>query len=200
MTASPELQRQKSAIRREMRHLRRSLTAAQRKLANKAIVRHIEALGAFRTARSVAVYYAFDGEPDIGALLAADRRRGKRFFAPIITHRDMRFGRIEARMSLRSNRFGIAEGAARGIAEPRALDVVLVPLVAFDSSGTRLGMGAGYYDRYFEFLRHRRLYVRPKLVGIAYSCQQVHRLPRAPWDVPLWGFVTELGFSRCGGL
>jgi 5-formyltetrahydrofolate cyclo-ligase len=199
VTASPELQLEKTALRREKRRLRRSLTAQQRAEADRAIVRHIEALGAFRSARNVATYCAFDGEPDVGALLASNRHRDKRFFAPIITHRDMRFGLIESRASLRRNRFGIAEGPANSIAQPRTLDVVLVPLVAFDSSGARLGMGAGYYDRYFEFLRNRTQYVRPRLVGIAYSCQRVQRLPRAPWDVPLWGSITEIGFDRCGG-
>ena len=200
MTGAAERQREKTAIRRAMRRARRSLTPEERARADRAIRKHITRLAAFRNARNIAMYFAFDGEPNIGALLEDRRNRGKRFFAPIITRRDMRFGRVDTDSRLRSNRFGIAEGRAGSIARPQTLDVVLVPLVAFDRSGSRLGMGAGYYDRHFQALRHRKSYIRPKLVGVAYSCQQVDPLQREWWDVPLWGAITEAGFYRFGGL
>jgi 5-formyltetrahydrofolate cyclo-ligase len=70
---------------------------------------------------------------------------------------------------------------------------VLAPLVAFDRSGNRLGMGGGYYDRSFAYLRHRVHWRRPRLIGYAYGFQEVQALERAHWDVPLSGVVTELG-------
>ena len=76
---------------------------------------------------------------------------------------------------------------------PRWLDLVLVPLVGFDARGTRLGMGAGFYDRHFAFLRHRRTWHRPRLLGLAFDVQRVERLADAAHDVPLWGIVTERG-------
>jgi 5-formyltetrahydrofolate cyclo-ligase len=71
-----------------------------------------------------------------------------------------------------------------------------VPLVGFDADGNRLGMGAGFYDRHFAFLRHRRAWHRPLLIGLAFERQRVARLPAAAHDVPLWGVVTERGFYR----
>jgi len=74
-----------------------------------------------------------------------------------------------------------------------ALDIALVPLVAFDDYGRRLGMGGGYYDRTFAYLRHREHWRRPKLIGVAFEFQRVAELPAQPWDVPLDGIITEKG-------
>ena len=72
---------------------------------------------------------------------------------------------------------------------------MLLPLVAYDLSGTRLGMGGGYYDRYIDALAHR-----PRLIGIAFQVQQSEdALPCEPWDIPLDGVITEQGFYRFAG-
>ena len=68
---------------------------------------------------------------------------------------------------------------------------MLTPLVAFDDHGVRVGVGRGYYDRCFRFLRHRAHWRRPKLLGVAYELQRVPPLVPSSWDVPLWGVVTE---------
>src|SRR5687767_13746260 len=93
---------------------------------------------------------------------------------------------------MRRNRFGIPEPTGRRCA-PQQLDLVLLPLVAFDRRGARLGMGGGFYDRTFAFLRvaGRR---KPRLVGLAHHFQEVAQLPREPWDVPLAAIVTERGW------
>jgi 5-formyltetrahydrofolate cyclo-ligase len=70
---------------------------------------------------------------------------------------------------------------------------VIVPLVGFDARGHRLGMGAGLYDRQFAFLRHRRAWRRPLLVGVAFEAQKVPRLAESAHDVQLDGVVTECG-------
>lgn len=83
-------------------------------------------------------------------------------------------------------------------------DAVLLPLLGFDRAGTRLGSGAGYYDRAFAF---RRAGDRaPRLIGIAFAAQEFDTLPREPWDVPLDAVVTEQGWidvpwpGRRGGI
>jgi 5-formyltetrahydrofolate cyclo-ligase len=108
----------------------------------------------------------------------------------------MVFVPLEAGTPLRGNAFGIAEPAhgARGRLPVRHLDTILVPLVGFDAQGHRLGMGAGYYDRALRPRRDRaQPFRRPRLVGVAYSVQQVARLDPAPWDVALDLVVTERG-------
>lgn len=95
--------------------------------------------------------------------------------------------------ALRDNRFGTPEPASgRGLRiSPRFLDLVLVPIVAFGASGERLGSGAGYYDRAFAYLRTRRTWRKPLLVGVAYEWQHVPDLATEPWDVPLAAVITD---------
>jgi 5-formyltetrahydrofolate cyclo-ligase len=72
----------------------------------------------------------------------------------------------------------------------------VLPLVAFDAHGTRLGMGGGYYDRTFGGLGARTSWRGPQLVGVAFELQHVAMLERAPWDVPIDAVVTDRATYR----
>ncbi|MBN1239846.1 MAG: 5-formyltetrahydrofolate cyclo-ligase [Gammaproteobacteria bacterium] len=192
-------QNDRSRLRREVRHARRALREDQRLAADRAICRRIQSLGAYRRARTIAVYLAFDGEPSLKRLVDAAARHGKRVFAPVLLRDGMRFAPLASSAGMGRNFFGIDEPAAERLADARVLDLVLTPLVAFDSNGVRLGMGRGYYDRAFHFLRHRRHWTRPKLLGIGYSFQHVPQLEQQVWDIPLWGAVTEASTYRFHG-
>jgi 5-formyltetrahydrofolate cyclo-ligase len=76
------------------------------------------------------------------------------------------------------------------------LDLMLVPLVGFDGACNRIGMGGGFYDRTLAYLRRRRHWRRPRLIGIAHECQRVDRIDPRPWDIPLDAVVTEQGVYR----
>ena len=84
----------------------------------------------------------------------------------------------------------------RAASRSHRLDVVLVPLVAFDRRGTRLGHGAGYYDAAFAF-RHRSRRTRPVLVGLAHAFQEVDHIDEREWDVPLDVVVTDRAVIDC---
>jgi 5-formyltetrahydrofolate cyclo-ligase len=194
-----DLRRHRDKIRREMRAQRRALSPNERVRADRALRGHIRSLTAFRAARRVGVYIAFDGEPDLRPLLDAAPGRAKRFFVPVLANARMRFVELPRGARLARNFFGIPEPRAGRAVDPRTLDLVLTPLVAFDARGTRLGVGRGYYDRRFAFLRGRKGWLRPKLLGIAYALQEVAELEVRPWDIPLWGVATEKGVRRCAG-
>lgn len=148
--------------------------------------------GVFHRAQAIAVYYAFDGEPSVARIAQAAARLGKRVYAPVIRDEHMSFAPIGVSTHrLARNVFGIEEPASRDFIDGRRLDLVLTPMVAFDGRGARMGMGRGYYDRAFQFLRTRSIWFRPKLIGVAWSFQQVDHLELQPWDVPLWAAVTE---------
>jgi 5-formyltetrahydrofolate cyclo-ligase len=101
-----------------------------------------------------------------------------------------------ARLRANPNAYGIAEPVASATVRisPRDLDAVLMPVVGFDRHGNRLGMGAGYYDRALRHLRDgSRRWRRPRLVGLAFACQEVERIVPSTWDIPLDVVVTERG-------
>ena len=180
----------RNALRREMRMRRRALPAFRRRIATRAILRHLQTLPAYRRAIHVALYWPADGEPDVRGLAEHARARGKKLYLPIVGQGGtMRFGLWLRASTLRHNRYGIPEpvGGRRRMTATR-LDLVIMPLVAFDDRGHRLGMGGGYYDRAFAGRRRR-----PVLAGAAFSFQQAPSVPAQPWDVPLDIIVTERG-------
>jgi len=181
-------------LRRTVRAARREMNAAQRTAADRAIRTGIRGLPAFRSARRIAMFFAFDGEPDLSPLLGHGGR--KEFFAPVITRTEMHFAVVRPDTVLAPNFYGIPEPADPEFIDPRALDLVLTPLVAFDAAGNRIGVGAGYYDRCFSFLKQRSTWHHPKLLGTAYALQELAPFEPNVWDVPLWAIVTEDGFRR----
>jgi 5-formyltetrahydrofolate cyclo-ligase len=110
----------------------------------------------------------------------------------VVNGGQMHFRRWTPATAMQPNRFGIPE-PVDGLDIPAdRLELVLMPLVAYSATGTRLGMGAGYYDRAFAFaLDHPD--AGPLLVGAAYSLQEVNSLPAQSWDVPLDAVITDRG-------
>jgi 5-formyltetrahydrofolate cyclo-ligase len=191
--STADLRQERRELRRRIRAERRALPAEVRARADKAIINIIRHLPAFRRARRVALFLTFDGEPNLIPLVRTATRQGKYIYVPVITRTRMRFAPLAPNARLRKNFYGILEPQVGRPIDTRRLDLVLTPLVAFDSRGIRMGVGKGYYDRCFRFLLGRRSWHRPKLLGIAYELQHLPELDAQPWDVPLWGAVTEHG-------
>jgi 5-formyltetrahydrofolate cyclo-ligase len=175
------------ALRARLRAARRAIGSRERLTAARAVAAHLARLGLPRPGTRIAAYQAMDGEIDPSIVLHRALALGCDVYLPVITSvrsRRMRFAPLS----------GAGEPvAAAGTGNSRWLDLVLVPLVGFDRDGNRLGMGAGFYDRHFAWLRHRKHWRRPLLVGIAFEIQRLGRLPPQPHDVPLWRIVTERG-------
>lgn len=184
------------ALRREYRQHRRAIPAAERDAAAANAARILRAAGWPKPRTRVAVYLPADGELDPAPLARLARSRGCEIYLPVIADaraRRLAFAPADAPPhAWRRNRYGLLEPGAdpRLWRAPRDLDLVIVPLVAFDAALERLGMGAGYYDRAYAYLRHREAWRRPRLLGLAFDVQQAPALPAAPWDVPLWGVLT----------
>ena len=190
--------RARDALRREMRAQRRALSLSVRKNAARSIARILSRRFIFKPGRRIAAYLPHRGEVDLASAIAIARSRGCEIYLPYVTSADaglMRFVRFETRGRLRRNRFGILEPDHRpdDRISVHSLDVVLLPLVAVDRRGWRIGSGAGFYDRALHHLRADRRWRRPKLIGIAYEFQLVPRIEPQPWDIPLDAVVTERG-------
>lgn len=144
----------------------------------------------------VSGFWPMRSEMDVRPLMTALAARGARIALPAILDKttivfreylpdapmiDMGFGTM-----------GPGEGTA--VLDP---DVMLVPLAAFDARGHRIGYGAGYYDRAIARLKAKGR--RPRLIGIAFDCQQVEHVPDEAHDQPLCEILTETGLRRFNG-
>jgi 5-formyltetrahydrofolate cyclo-ligase len=183
----------KREIRQEMRRRRRALSAAQRSAMGRAVARHVVGLRGFRDAGRVIGYVATDNEVPTEPILAAAHRAGKKVYLPRVSEGTMYFAEYERGAGLRSGALGIPEPLGAQLEERDVADAfVVVPLLAWDSSGSRVGRGGGHYDRAFGGL------TRPAcLVGLGYTFQQRAALPRDAWDLQLDWVVTERGALRC---
>ncbi len=181
-------------LRRSVRSARRSLSEEARRGASEHLTGRINGLEIFRRAERIAAFLAFDGEIDPAKLVSHAWTLGTRVYIPIIGGDDLlRFGLYRPDTPLAPNRFGIPEPVAGAgeVIDARDLDLVLAPLVAFDREARRLGMGGGYYDRSFAFIRDDPDAPRPAMLGVAYELQKQDRIVTNPWDVSLDGVATE---------
>ncbi len=187
----------RGALRRDLRARRRALDATARRRAARGLARAVARHPYYVRAQSLATYLARDGEIDPGELVVRAWASGRHCYLPVLIDRPwphLRFAPHTPATRFVPNRFGIPEPDVprRALLPARALDLLLLPLVAFDADGNRLGMGGGYFDRTLAYQRHR-VWRRPRLLGVGYAFQQVAGLDAASWDVPLHGVVTERG-------
>jgi 5-formyltetrahydrofolate cyclo-ligase len=184
-----------NALRCHLKQIRKTMPpdrAAQN--AQDAMVRLRRYLRLKNTNR-VAGYIGHNGEIDPMPFLR-EIHAGSRIYLPVL-HR-LSAGRLwfcqwQPGDRLLANRFGIPEPTCRGGSRvpPRRLDIVITPLLGFDASCNRLGMGGGYYDRTFAFRNRLRNVTRPLMIGLAHEAQRVDSLDANPWDVRLDAVVTE---------
>jgi 5-formyltetrahydrofolate cyclo-ligase len=185
---SDDLDAAKRAARWDAMALRRGLDAA---VAGEALAGHVLRCCAPPAGSVVAGFWPLGGEIDVRPLMLALHDLGHPVALPVTPRRG------EA-LSFRLWRPGdvlVAErfGTMRPLGEERVPDVLLIPLLAFDATGARLGYGGGFYDRTLVGLPGRfRL-------GCAFSAQQVDAVPVGPYDVRLDAVATENGIIRCGG-
>lgn len=150
----------------------------------------------------MAAYIDHNGEFPTSKLLDLILRHDKPLFLPVLDNGSkpqLKFIQYRQNSRLKNNRFGIPEPQYGMTLPAQRLDLVITPLLGFDHQGNRLGMGGGYYDRTFAFLKKSRSIKRPFLLGLAFNNQQVDALDAQPWDIPLDGILTESGLQYFPG-
>lgn len=190
------LENTKKRIRREMRAARRALPKIQQDAHKILIAEQIQRMDIFKNAQHIAAYVANDGEVCLDPLLAFAIAEGKHCYLPRVTGKDMHFHRYRANEPLLKNKFGIPEpSVSSDVIAASRLDLVCLPLVAYDCEGRRLGMGGGYYDRCFAFKKELAVHATsPVLLGVAHAIQEHGTLPQQSWDIALDYIVNE---HRC---
>ena len=189
----------KDAIRREMISLRRAVSPLDAEAAERALVEHVRALAGYRRSSALIAYAAMDGEVATDRLIRAAFADGKRVFLPVVRGSEMTFAEHRPGAVLTTGRFGIPEAAGEDWTAAAGSTLALVPLVAWDRDGVRLGRGGGFYDRAFAARgdQPRGVSADVVLVGLAYAFQQCAKVPRDTWDVLLDWVVCERGPVRC---
>ena len=181
--------------RQQLRAERRALSTAEQHLAGSKLRSNIGRERFFIDSERIALYLANDGEIDPAELLTTALSNGKKCFLPALHPTETNtlcFVAHHHETPMAPNKFGIFEPAfdIAQVAPPLSLDVIFMPLVGFDRLGNRMGMGGGYYDRALAFMSEHHS-VKPKLVGLAHSSQEVELISQQSWDIPLHVIATD---------
>lgn len=186
----------KIELRKHLKKARAQFSAAQVSESSEQVSRHILACDAYRKAQCIMGYLAFGKELSVDAVLSAALAEGKKVVVPLVTSAtEMVPVVLQNMQDFELDRYGIRSVSQPAMqCEPQAIDLVLVPGVAFDREGGRLGMGAGYYDR---FLPKAQSAV---LMGIAYDALLQDELPKDEYDVCMQLLASEGGITTLSPL
>ncbi len=178
----------KQALRRTYVQMRKTLSPAVQQAASERVCARIATLHQYQVANHIAFYLAINGEINLETLWQSADTQGKHCYFPAINNdHTVSFLPATQNTAWCKKRFGILEpdvDAALALM-PEQLDIIFLPLVAFDDRGTRVGMGGGFYDR--TLANHRAL----QLIGVAYEFQHQAFIQPDSWDVPLTAMITQ---------
>jgi 5-formyltetrahydrofolate cyclo-ligase len=191
-SAESKTMRLQSALRDHGLNARSMLSISERETAAEKIADIVTHSSWFQRSKFVACYLSVNSEVDTWSIIARAWAMKKRIFAPVIEKTSqMTFRELSAESSLERDQYGIFAPRDGEFIDPRKLDIVLTPLVAFDAENNRIGMGGGYFDRTFSFLKYRKSHFHPKLIGLGYACQKVDHIPPNRWDIRLYDVISE---------
>lgn len=179
----------KTEMRRFYRARRDAISDVERAAAQNTIIATLTRVLAREQRRRIALYLAVRGEANVDELLRVLARRGTLFAAPISYSLPPLFGNFNTIHNVVSDQSGARfPPKDTWMISPVAFDAIIVPGIAFDESGNRLGQGGGWYDRVLAEAPHALK------IGVAFECQMAPQLPRESHDVEMDLIVTE---KRC---
>lgn len=182
----------KASLRLEMKQARAAIPAAERTERARLITASVLSLSEIREAEVVLAFSSFGTEVPTGPLLAALGAAGRTVLLPYLEAGEIHVAEHGAGDPLVETDYGPLEPALRRPADVSRTDVVIVPGLAFDRRGCRLGYGGGYYDRLLA-----DLWLRPVLIAIAFAEQVLDDVPVADSDVSVDLVVTDAEVIRC---
>ena len=178
---------EKPKIRLHMRSVRRQYSQAQKADAAIRLCEQITQLPIWSRAKHIAIYYPKAEELDTQLIIRSAWENKKSIYLPVTNSAssDMHFYPYQQHSQLSSGHFGISQPEVLGQPADTLLDCMILPAIALDESGFRLGYGYGYYDR---FLKTRQKQITT--IGVAYACNRIEKLPHdkhdVPCDITLW--------------
>lgn len=177
----------KKEIRQKMLAKRRALSASEIDEKSRALRDQIVSLPAYQKAKRIMAYLSMKGEADLDPLIRQALADGKEIYIPVcLPEKQMEAGRLLSMDHFKKGPYGLRDlPDAYEVISPEALDLVLVPGVACTKEGIRLGMGAGYYDRYLSHVPFE------KRVVTLWDFQVIADIPFEPFDQKMAQIVTE---------
>ncbi len=178
-------------LRQKIRQRRNALSLLDKKQAGEALKERLSNHKKIKQAKRIAIYLSHDGELATSAFIDWCWQQKKELYLPVVhpfSTGNLLFLRYQKETELISNKFGILEPKldVTKVCPLANFDIICTPLVAFDSTGARLGMGGGFYDRSLAHWQQTKLYP----LGLAHDCQLVESVPVESWDIPLPEIVT----------
>lgn len=191
MSYTPLYASARNTLRTEIRLRRNNLTTEQQKHFALQAAERVATHSRIQSSKTISVFLSFDGELNTAPLIDRLWREGKQLCLPVLhpfSAGNLLFLRYTPETALIRNRLKILEPQldVTQVIPLSQLDIILTPLVAFDSTGQRLGMGGGFYDRTLKHWQEGG----PYPIGLAHDCQHVDALPAEHWDVPLPEVIT----------
>ena len=180
-------------IRNIIKEKRSQLSEKELRLTSKAITERIRSFKFPKELTKIGIYCAVNNEVDVHPLCKILWQESKRVYLPIVEKKKLLFGEYRDTSNLKNNRFKIPEPIVGIESQISAfeLDLIFMPLVAFDPMGNRIGMGGGFYDRTLDNKQLDNDLKKPILVGVAYEFQKQNQIQPNSWDIPLDMIFTE---------
>ena len=188
-----EIKKKQKELRDSYRQKRIAIPSDDRAILHKEINRVLLTNATLKRCKTIAAYLNLPSEVNLSEFIAKAQKRGQSVCVPVVdaTKRIMEFRDLPVdfeRQDRNEENLVLLTQKKRKLNE---LDCALIPLLVFDSLGNRIGMGGGYYDRFFENPKKR-----PLLVGIAYELQKAEKIIPQEWDIRMDMIASEQGLRR----
>lgn len=185
------IEQERKALRQQIRKQRQSLSKEFQQQSAELLLQQLKTL--LKQGQTIALYLANDGELSPHVVIDKANELNVNVVLPVlhpVRKGYLNFQRFAETTQMTANQYGIAEPKLSSVdtVPLENIDIICLPLVAFDSDGNRLGMGGGYYDR--TLAKIGELANPPQLIGLAHDIQQLRKLPVQPWDVPITKIIT----------
>lgn len=177
----------KKALRKEMKQRKAALTPEQKATESERVWQHIEQLSCFRQAHHILLYHSLPDELITHNTIERWATQGKEIYLPVVIGDDLVIRRYDHE-AMQQGEFNIMEPMGNDI-DTEVIQLIIVPGVAFDSNGNRLGRGKGYYDRLLSR-------TSSTCIGVCYNCQLVDLIPTEPHDHVMQYIVTSQGVIK----
>lgn len=172
----------KKALRRHIRALKRNYTKEQLSAMSRDICLQLLSSSWLNEADTILAYYPLPDEVDIREIIEALVSKGKTLLLPeVVSDTEMVLRRYRSSADLKEGAFGILEPTGPLFTDYGSIDVALIPGMAFDADGNRLGRGKGYYDRFLDAV-HGKTSTLPHLIGVCYPFQLLDAVPTDKYD------------------